>query len=65
MAESKILKELLKEIRQRGAYAVSKLSGVPKTTIESWLYGKAIPSLTKAEKVADGMGLELLLFDKE
>lgn len=63
--KSKILEELLKEIRRRGAHEVSKKSGVAKSTIESWLYGKAIPSLTKAEKVADGMGLELLLFDKE
>lgn len=63
--KEKILDTLLKEIRRRGAYAVSRKSGIPKSTIESWLYGKAIPSLTKAEKVADAMDLELLLFDKE
>ncbi|WP_251183383.1 helix-turn-helix domain-containing protein [Anaerocaecibacter muris] len=61
----KILDELLKEIRRRGAYEVSRTSGIPKTTIESWLYGKAIPSLVKAARVADAMGLELLLFEKE
>lgn len=61
----KILDELLKEIRRRGAYEVSRISGIPKTTIESWLYGKAIPSLVKAARVADAMGLELLLFEKE
>lgn len=63
--KAKILDDLLKEIRYRGAYAVSRASGVPKTTIESWLYGKAIPSLVKAAIVADAIGLELLLFDKE
>lgn len=63
--QSKILNELIDEIRKRGAYEVSKKSGIPKSTIESWIYGKAIPSLTKAEQVADAMDLEILLFDKE
>lgn len=62
--ESKILDELLKEIRLRGSLEVSRKSGIAKNTIESYLYGKAIPSLVKAEKLADAMGLELLMFDK-
>ena len=46
--KTKILDELLKEIRYRGAYEVSRKSGIPKSTIESWLYGKAVPSLVNA-----------------
>lgn len=62
--ERKILDEFLDEIRARGASTVAKASGIPKRTIETWLYCNVVPPLTKAAQVLDSMGLELLIFDK-
>jgi DNA-binding phage protein len=61
----KILEDFLQEIRKFGLTKVSRLSGVSIRTIGQWLYSDVMPTLDNAVKVADAMGLEFLLFDKE
>lgn len=61
----KILDDFIREIRKFGITKASRLSGVPRDTIYAWVYGKNIPTLTKAQKVANAIGLEFLLFEKE
>lgn len=63
--EKTILDVFIDEIRKFGAYRAAKKAGIPKDTVYCWIYGKAIPTMTNAIKVADAMGLEFLLFDKE
>lgn len=65
MVDCKILKEFLDEIRKCNIPVLAKSSGVSYRTIESWLYDGVVPSLVNAQKVAEAMGLEFLLFDKE
>ena len=60
----RIIKEFYTEIRKYGIRKAARDSGVPLQTIRSWIYGKSVPSLSKAQKVADAMGLEFLLFEK-
>lgn len=61
----KITDELIAEIKKAGIAKAALRSGVSKNTIYRWVYCGACPSLDNAAKVADGLGLELLLFDKE
>jgi len=64
--KSKILSEVITEIYKHGGInTVSRLSKVSASTIESWIYLGAMPSIDKVEKVLDSIGLELLIFDKE
>lgn len=61
----KILDEFIKEVRKFGQKKAAKLSGVSYYTITNWCQGITTPSLVNAQKVADAMGLEFLLFEKE
>ena len=61
----KILDEFIKEIRKFGQKKASKISGVPIRTIDQWCNCGTVPSLVNAQKVANAMGLEFLLFDME
>lgn len=61
----KILDEFIAEIRKFGVRKVSRLSGVSEVTIYNWTQKRIIPTLTNAQKVANAMGLEFLLFDLE
>lgn len=64
--KSKILSELVTEIYKHGGiYAAAKLSKIPASTIESWIYSGVVPSIDKVEKILDCFGLELLIFEKE
>lgn len=63
--ETKILNDFIAEIRKHSVYGLARKSGVSVTAIESWIYEKSVPSLINAARVADAMGLEFLLFDKE
>ena len=60
----KILEEFIAEIRKFGVKKVSRLSGVSWVTIYNWTQKRAIPTLTNAQRVANAMGLEFLIFDK-
>lgn len=60
----KILEEFIAEIRKFGAKKASMISGVSVQTIYQWTQKRKIPTLTNAQKVADAMGLEFLIFDK-
>lgn len=60
-----ILEEFICEIKKFGIKKVARLSGVPASTIYTWTRGRYAPTLPKAQQVADAMGLEFLLFDKE
>lgn len=60
----KILDEFIAEIKKFGVTKASKISGVPRDTIFGWTHGKSIPTLTNAQRVANAVGLEFLLFDK-
>ena len=59
----KILKDFVKEIRKFGIRKASILSGVSYETIYNWTFRGKSPLLTTAQKVANAMGLEFLLFD--
>lgn len=60
----KILEEFIAEIRKFGVKKCSRLSGVSYDTIYNWTQKRAIPTITNAQKVANAMGLEFLIFDK-
>lgn len=60
----KILDEFIGEIRNFGVKKASRLSGISYETIYHWTQRKAIPTLINAQKVANVMGLEFLIFDK-
>ena len=60
-----LLEDFLNEIKKRGISAVARKSNVPLRTVQSWVYGQCVPSLVLAQKVADAMDMEFLLFDKE
>lgn len=59
-----ILNEFLTEVKKFGVSKVARISGVCKHTIFNWIYGTTTPTLTKAQQVANAMGLEFLIFDK-
>lgn len=61
----KILDEFIKEIRSFGVSKASRLSGVPLPTLRKWVSKERVPTLINAQKVANAMGLEFLLFDME
>ena len=61
----KILDEFIQEVKKFGQRRASELSGVALKTITNWCQGITTPTLVKAQKVANAMGLEFLLFDKE
>lgn len=59
------LENFIKEIRKFGLTKAAKLSNISFRTIRGWCSGKRIPTLDRVIQVADAMGLELLLFEKE
>lgn len=61
----KILDEFIEELKKHKQIELSKKSGVTQLQISRWKRGLSIPTLVNAQKVADAMGLEFLLFDKE
>lgn len=61
----RILEEFIYEIKKFGVSKVAKKSGVSVNTISKWVNGKRIPSLINAQKVANAMHLEFLIFDME
>lgn len=60
----KILDEFIAEIKKFGMFKLSQKSGVSYTAIYQWVNKQKIPTLINAQKCADAMGLEFLLFDK-
>lgn len=60
----KLLEEFLAELRKFGVRKASKLSGVHEQTIYAWTQNRKEPKITTAQKVANAIGLEFLLFDK-
>lgn len=62
---NKLLDEFIREIKKFGISKVEKLSGINRNTISSWIRKKYIPTMDNAQKVANAMGLEFLLFEKE
>ena len=60
----KILEEFIAEIRKFGVKKVSRSSGVSCVTIYNWTQKGAIPTITNAQRVANAMGLEFLIFEK-
>lgn len=62
--EMKILDDFLVEVKKVGASKLAKASGVSAYTIRGWMQGRITPTLVNAQKVANAMGLEFLLFDK-
>ena len=59
-----IIEEFLSEIKKYGIVQASRKSGVPIGTINGWVYEGRAPRLDNAQKVADAMNLEFLLFEK-
>lgn len=62
---TKSLDDLIYEIKKFGIKKLADLSGVARSTITKWCSREVIPTLINAEKVANIMGLEFLLFEKE
>ena len=58
-----ILEQLKRAIRDSGKsrYAISKLCGVQQSALSRLMSGKRSLSMEAAEKVADALGLELVL----
>lgn len=60
----KVLDEFISEIRKFGAKKAADLSGVSVQNIYDWTNKRSIPTLINAQKVANAMGLEFLIFEK-
>lgn len=60
-----IFDEFIAEIKKFGQLKAAKLSGVSQSAISKWVAKQAIPTLVNAQKVANAMGLEFLIFDME
>ena len=60
----KILDEFIEEIKKFGVRKAAKISGVGEQTIYGWVQRNRIPTLVNAQKVANAMGLEFLIFDR-
>lgn len=60
-----LLSEFILEIKKFGIAKVSTLSGIARTTLTKWCRGEIVPTFVNAQKVANAMGLEFLLFEKE
>lgn len=60
-----ILDEFIDEIKRFGIMRASMRSGVSYKTIYNWVTGLRMPTLPKAQQVANAMRLEFLLVDKE
>ena len=60
-----ILEEFITEIRKFGVLKLSRLSGISSNTIYGWTRKRIMPTLQNAQRAADAMGLEFLLFEKE
>lgn len=61
----KILDEFILEIKKFGMFKLSRTAKIPYTTIYQWCNKQKIPTLVNAQKAADAMGLEFLIFEKE
>ena len=61
----KILEEFIAEIKKFGITKAACLSGINACTISKWVHGKVHPTLINAQKVANAMGLEFLIFEQE
>jgi len=59
-----ILNEFITEIKRFGVLNAARLAGISAKTIYNWTEGITIPTLVKAQQVANAMGLEFLIFDK-
>lgn len=62
--ENKLLDDFLNEIKKVGAAKVARLSGFSATIIYDWIHKRKTPTLLNAQKVANAMGLEFLIFDQ-
>lgn len=63
--QPKILNEFILEIKKFGLKKAAIKSKVSLRTIEKWVQGKRVPNLITAQKVANAMHLEFLIFDME
>ena len=61
----KVLDEFIEEIKKFGVVRLAKKAGLNQPTISSWCCKKTTPSLVNAQKAANAMGLEFLLFEME
>ena len=61
----KILDEFIEEIKNFGVSKAASLSGVSQAALWKWVAKETIPTLANAQKVANAMGLEFLLFEME
>ena len=60
----KILEEFIQELKAFGIKKASIISGVSSGTIYNWTRRRRTPALDAAQKVANAMGLEILLVEK-
>ena len=60
-----ILDEFIEEIKKFGLIKLSRMSGICLPTIRHWVERTTTPSIVNAQKAANTMGLEFLLFEKE
>jgi hypothetical protein len=65
MTELQVLNDFYAEIKKFGVKKASELSHVPAITIYSWMCGINSPSFIYAQKVANAIGMEFLIFDME
>lgn len=60
----KVIDEFLEELKKFGVRKAARLSGIHEQTLYTWTQKRREPRLSTAQKVANIMGLEFLLFDK-
>lgn len=61
----KILYQLNEEMKKYGIRKLAKKAGFSENTLYNWTSGKSCPTVENAQAVANAMGMEFLLFEKE
>jgi transcriptional regulator with XRE-family HTH domain len=58
----KILCFLVEEMKKYGIRNIARKTGIAECTLRNWVSGKAVPTLSKAQIVANAMGMDFFLF---
>lgn len=57
--------DFIEELRKQNIAEISRHFGMSPNTLSAWVSLKNVPSFLDAAKIADYLGFEFLMFDKE
>lgn len=64
MVKCEPLDDFLEELKKFGVRKAARIVGIHEQTLYAWTQKRQEPRFTAAQKVANAIGLEFLLFDK-